>query len=285
MSTTQQFTQEIAEGERFEFGQNWSNFLHNLNDTRIHEAEKSLTNMLTLDENKLANRTFLDAGSGSGLFSLAARRLGARVHSFDYDPQSVACTNALKQRFFMDDPDWQIEHGSVLDQDYLQSLGTFDYVYSWGVLHHTGEMWNALNNIHNLVNDNGFLFIALYNDPGWKSKLWLLIKRTYNMLPAWLRTPYIFFVMVPRELRVFLRYLLKLRPQDYFAYWRNYNKKRGMNRWHDIVDWVGGYPFEVATFEEIVAFYKQHGFVLVNSIPRDGSGCNEFVFQRQVRNA
>lgn len=117
--------------------------------------------MLRVDD--LQNRTFLDIGSGSGLFSLAARKLGARVHSFDYDPQSVACTRALKQRYFPDSADWVIEEGSALDADYLLRLGQFDIVYSWGVLHHTGAMWQALENVDGNVRQNGKLFIALYN--------------------------------------------------------------------------------------------------------------------------
>src|SRR5204862_4265084 len=136
---------EIARGERFEFGQNWSQFLAALDEQRIQQAEKSLREMLEVGS--LAGKTFLDIGSGSGLFSLAARRLGARVHSFDFDPKSVACTRQLKRRYFFEDAGWKIEEGSALDSDYLKTLGTFDIVYSWGVLHHTGEMWKALGNV------------------------------------------------------------------------------------------------------------------------------------------
>src|SRR5438876_1807533 len=135
---------EIARGERFEFGKNWSRFLILPDEPRIVRAEQSLKQMLEIDS--LEGRSFLDIGSGSGLFSLVARRLGARVHSFDYDPNSVACTKELRRRYFNNDPDWRIEEGSALDLDYLKSLGTFDIVYSWGVLHHTGAMWTALDN-------------------------------------------------------------------------------------------------------------------------------------------
>ena len=92
---------EVARGERFEFGKNWGRFLAVLNDERISEAEASLKSMLKVEG--LTGKSFLDIGSGSGLFSLAARRLGARVHSFDYDPQSVACTAELKRRYFEGD--------------------------------------------------------------------------------------------------------------------------------------------------------------------------------------
>jgi len=133
---------EIARGERFRFGENWKHFLGSLNETRIAEAEKSLKEMLQAE--KLSGKSFLDVGSGSGLFSLAAKRLGARVHSFDYDPESVACTMELRRRYFDEDSDWTIEEGSVLDANYIDALGKFDIVYSWGVLHHTGQMWQAL---------------------------------------------------------------------------------------------------------------------------------------------
>src|SRR5438128_11957621 len=103
---------------RFPFGKNWSRFLSLLDDDRIAEAERSLRGML--DVSDLRELTFLDAGSGSGLFSLAAKRLGAkRVHSFDYDENSVACTRELKRRFFPHDADWIVEQGSVLDEAYL----------------------------------------------------------------------------------------------------------------------------------------------------------------------
>src|SRR5205807_740046 len=133
----------------------------------IAEAESSLKRMLEVES--LAGRSFLDIGSGSGLFSLAARRLGARVRSFDYDPQSVACTRELRRRFYPDDADWQIEEGSVLDEGYVRALGTFDVVYSWGVLHHTGAMWRALAHAALPVAVGGKLFIAIYNDTGTQS--------------------------------------------------------------------------------------------------------------------
>jgi len=268
---------EVLKGERFEFGANWAQFLELLDTTRIAEAEASLKNMLGVES--LQGRSFIDVGSGSGLFSLVARRLGASVHSFDYDPMSVACTRELKRRYFPDDPHWFVEDGSVLDAGYLSRLGSFDIVYSWGVLHHTGAMWQALQNVVPLVAEGGLLFIAIYNDQGRASRMWLGTKRAYNALPRLLR----WIVLWPAFIRLWgpttLRDLLRGRPG---ATWRNYKRGRGMSPWRDVVDWVGGYPFEVASPEAIFDFYRERGFSLLRlKTCAGGHGCNEFVFRRR----
>lgn len=274
---------EVAQAERFEFGKNWSRFLVLLDDKRIEQAEKSLTEML--DTTDLEGKSFLDIGSGSGLFSLAARRLGARLHSFDYDPHSVACTRELRRRYFPDDPSWKVEEASVLDREYVESLGRFDVVYSWGVLHHTGQMWRALENALLPVAPGGKLFIALYNDTGSQAARWKWVKRKYNELPRLLRIPFALVVSAPEELKAVARALMKLRPQDYIRSWTRYDRNRGMNRWRDIVDWVGGYPYEVATPDQVFDFFKERGLVLTKlKCGGVGLGCNEFVFVRNSEN-
>jgi 2-polyprenyl-6-hydroxyphenyl methylase/3-demethylubiquinone-9 3-methyltransferase len=257
--------QEIANGRRFEFGANWLQFVRTLNETRIAEAEKSLTHMLQV--HNLTGCRFLDAGSGSGLFSLAARRLGATVHSFDYDPKSVACTQELKRRFFHDDAAWEISQRSVLDRDNLRALGTFDVVYSWGVLHHTGAMWNAMDNVSALVADGGRLFIAIYNDQGLQSRYWHAVKKTYASTPL-LRWPLLLLHVPYPGLPSMLLRLLSGRTEA----------ERGMSLWYDLVDWVGGYPFEVATPKAVQEFYRERHFRLDRMKTTNRLGCNEFVF-------
>jgi len=262
---------------RFSFGKNWARFLGSLNEERIVEAETALQQMLRIET--LANMTFLDIGSGSGLSSLAAARLGAeKIHSFDYDPHSVACTAELKRRYFPDFDQWTIEQGSALDKEYLTSLGQFEIVYSWGVLHHTGSMWEALENVHPMVMDNGILFISIYNHQNFLSELWHKVKKVYNRLPAPLRPVYTIIVQTPFEFIAMIKQLLQLKSP--WQHWLDYKKNRGMSRWHDIVDWVGGYPFETATPEEIFRFYRNRGFILGELVTRQGPGCNEFVFKK-----
>ena len=263
---------EIARGERFQFGDNWRRFLEQLAPQRIADAEASLRQMLDVAD--LAGRSFLDIGSGSGLFSLAARRLGARVHSFDYDPQSVACTAELRRRFFDADPDWIVQEGSALDRNFVQSLGEFDVVYSWGVLHHTGAMWQALDNAAIPVRAGGSLFIALYNDQGGLSRRWTSIKRAYVRFPL-LRGPLLAISLVRLHGKGFLRGLLRGRPLETFG-----GQGRGMTFWRDFIDWVGGYPFEVAGAGEVFDFYRQRGFSLTRLTTTHTLGCNEFVFKR-----
>jgi 2-polyprenyl-6-hydroxyphenyl methylase/3-demethylubiquinone-9 3-methyltransferase len=268
---------EVAQGQRFEFGKNWAWFLETLNDAKIDQAVLSLKDMLGAAD--LRGASFLDIGSGSGLFSLAARRLGARVHSLDYDPHSVACTAELRRRYFPDDPDWIVESGSALDEPYIRSLGQFNVVYSWGVLHHTGQMWNALSNAALPVAPAGKLFVAIYNDQGTASRRWTSVKRLYNSLPKPLRFLVVWPAFLVLNWRDLIKDFLRLRP---FASIRNYGKERGMSFWRDLIDWVGGYPFEVAKPEEIFDFYRARGFSMTRLRTAGGSlGCNEFVFEKR----
>ncbi len=262
--------------DRFEFGKNWGRFLGSVDDARIERAKQSLQKMLGVES--LAEKSFLDVGSGSGLFSLAARRLAAAVVSFDCDPASVACSRQLKDAYCPGDDRWRIDEASVLDADYLHRLGRFDVVYCWGVAHHTGQMWTALGNLLPLIADGGLLFLAIYNDQGRASRAWLGIKRLYNRMPRLLRP----LVLLPCAARLWgptlLRDLVLLRPG---RTWRDYRQERGMSPWRDVVDWVGGYPFEIATPEAVVDFCQAAGFRLRHlKTCAGGHGCNEYVFEK-----
>lgn len=253
---------------RFEFGANWSQFLHLVDEERIVAAERSLQEMLGVTD--LNGKKFLDIGSGSGLFSLAARRLGASVVSFDYDNNSVACAEELRQRYLPGDRSWRIEQGSALDESYLATLRTFDVVYSWGVLHHTGDMWTALKNAGLRVGPGGRLFISLYNDQGWISSYWTRVKKLYNTNRAARNA----------MIAIHVPYLIWLRLVVRFIKGRG-KLERGMSLWHDMKDWLGGYPFEVSKPDAVIGFYAERGFKLVN-VKTNGrrSGCNEFVFEK-----
>jgi 2-polyprenyl-6-hydroxyphenyl methylase/3-demethylubiquinone-9 3-methyltransferase len=265
---------------RFEFGANWSRFLQCVDEQRVQAAELSLGQML--GSNAIAGQTFLDAGSGSGLFSLAAVRMGAsRVHSFDYDQHSVATTAELKRRFGPPDANWTVERGDVLDAAYVGSLGRWDIVYSWGVLHHTGRMWQAITNACDLVADGGLLFIAIYNDQGRKSRWWRSVKRLYSASAA--GKAVVGSIFIPYwAVRGFFVDLIRFRNP--LARYRAYKSERGMSLVHDWIDWLGGYPFEAARPEIVVRYVIERGFSLRNlTTVKGGLGCNEFVFERRGR--
>jgi len=268
----------IDSKHRFAFGKNWSRFLKYLNEDRILEAEKSLKEKLGCDS--LSGKTFLDIGSGSGLFSLAAHRLGAKVHSFDFDQNSVNCTNYLKETYGKNGEEWTVEQGSVLDPEFLKKFGQVDVLYSWGVLHHTGHMYPAFDNVSFLVKANGKLFISIYNDQGIASQIWTKIKKLYTTFPI-LRFP----VLIICGLWLW-KYRIAwglVRYRNPLKYIMEYGKNnRGMSAWHDVVDWVGGYPFEVAKPEEVFDFFKARGFDLEKmKTCAGGLGCNEFVFLKK----
>ena len=272
----------VDDPDRFEFGANWAGFVSTIDDDRIASSVRALSAMLGIDD--LAGRTFLDIGSGSGLSSLAAARLGAdRVHSFDFDPDSVASTVAVREHHDVGGDRWSVERGDILDDAYVAALGHWDVVYSWGVLHHTGQMWRAIDNAMELVADDGLLFIALYNDQGRRSRFWAAVKRRYNRVPAPLRPLYIGVAAVPLELRALARYALSRDLRGYARSWRGESRRRGMSKWHDIVDWVGGYPFEVARPEQVFAHCSKAGFSLENLRTVGGDhACNEYVFRKRT---
>lgn len=252
--------------DRFAFGANWARYLATLDDRRIAEAEDALARLLGTRD--LAGRRFLDIGSGSGLHSLAAWRLGAEVTSFDYDADSVGCTRTLQQRFAAGDARWRVlGQGSVLDDAFMASLGDFDIVYSWGVLHHTGALRRAVTNAVARTRPGGTIAIALYNDQGWISDYWIRVKRWYNanalgraaMTVGHL--PYLGARIAVRTLKGQLAL------------------ERGMSLWHDYIDWLGGWPFEVASPATVAAWLAPHGFRLERQfLVGSRQGCNEFVF-------
>ena len=262
---------------RFAFGRNWHAFAADITEARIAAADASLRAMLGVD--RLAGKTFLDIGSGSGLLSLAAFRLGAsRVHSFDDDPDSVSCTTQTRQRYASTADAWTVERGSVLDDQYLARLGTFDIVYSWGVLHHTGDLWGAMDRAARLVNPAGTFFIAIYNDQGVRSRLWWHAKRAYCRQRV-LRPVLASLCAVYFGARGALGDLVVARTNPFGRYYRP-TGLRGMKFWPDLLDWIGGFPFEVATPEAVRDFCLARGLTLRRLVTTAGVGNNEFVFTR-----
>jgi SAM-dependent methyltransferase len=269
--------QEVLDGDRFAFGSNWRDFIELVDERRIKAAVDSLAGPLGTTD--LTGRTFLDVGCGSGLFSLAAHRMGARVRSFDYDPESVAATAELRSRF-APDADWTVAQGSILDEDTIAGLGRFDVVYSWGVLHHTGDLWRALDLAAGLVAPDGVLFVSVYNDQGLESRMWRRVKRRYNRSGALERRLLVFGSAVYIHRRKPLASVLKAVRGDGATLVRP-PRARGMSARHDLVDWVGGYPFEVAKPEQVFDFLRERGFELRHlRTCAGGLGCNEYLFAR-----
>lgn len=253
----------------FSFGRNWTDFLGTVGDDEVEKAKADICEWL--GEGVVSGNDVIDVGSGSGIHSLSFMRLGARrVHSFDYDQFSVNATKRLWSAGG-EPAHWIVEHGSVLDKDYLDSLGKFDIVYSWGVLHHTGEMWKAVRNCFGLVRPGGVVWIALYQKgPRYASDL--ALKQKYNSASAFGKRVMVY----GRVLRIMLSRARHLKNP--FTW--NEKSARGMNRYHDLIDWLGGLPYEVAEEDEVVRAAAESGLVLERiKIVKEG-GCSVYVFRQ-----
>ncbi len=143
---------------RYGFGKNWAEYVEiNFNQAVIDQSQTHLAKFLRLESLKAL--TFIDIGCGSGLHSLpgAWARTGSRVSIMTvrirFRPQNEFGVNVNCPK------NWTIAQGSVLDRNFMEELPTADIVYSWGVLHHTGDMWNAVRNAVIPMKENGVFFI------------------------------------------------------------------------------------------------------------------------------
>ena len=253
----------------FSFGKNWLHFISKLtSDSRI-QSKKSIKKMI--DIIKIKNGDFLDIGSGSGLFSLGAREIGFNVTSIDIDSYSVKATKKVKDSFNPNDKNWKILEASILDDNFISNISNkFDVVYSWGVLHHTGNMNKAIINSTKLVKTNGFLIISIYNDQGILSKYWSIEKFLFNKS---IILKYFFILLHIPYFLIFIPFLKFVKSEKF--------DKRGMVIWNNYLDWLGGYPFEVAKPIKIKNILRGLGFepIYENLVGRK-LGCNEFIFKK-----
>ncbi len=259
----------------FEFGKNWASYADLIGDRQIDEAKKGLLKLL--EPGDLRGHTFLDIGCGSGLHALAAASLGvSSILATDIDPDSVATTKTLLSQHNVAVP-WRAEQISVFDLDPARH-GSFDVVYSWGVLHHTGDMKTAIGKAAALVAPGGHLVIALYR----RTRLdwfWVREKRWYKAAP-------------PRQQKLaqglyvaYFRLIQLLQGRSAQKYIDSYGE-RGMDFRHDVHDWLGGYPYESILAAELTPQVEALGFTVVREFSGPmtrgllSSGCDEYAFRR-----
>jgi len=259
----------------YTFGENWSQYAVKINEQRIVEAEKSLIRLLGREA--IAGKTFLDIGCGSGLFSLAALRLGCRrLVAVDLDPKSVE-TTCRTLELHSPNSNWECRCVSVFDLD-PGTMGAFDIVYSWGVLHHTGAMHKAIAKAGEMVAPDGTLTLALYAKTPFCG-LWRIEKRVYSRSPRWLQRAIESVYLQAVRARIALKgESLKKRRESYF-------QQRGMDMYHDTRDWLGGYPYESISPQDVQNYLHQLGFKPILTFASScigllGTGCNEYSFVR-----
>jgi 2-polyprenyl-3-methyl-5-hydroxy-6-metoxy-1,4-benzoquinol methylase len=254
---------------RFEFGNNWLSFLKHISDESISSAKNNIC--LWLDNEDLSEQRILDIGCGSGIHSFAFWKLGVKeIISFDFDSNSVKATLILWETAGRPD-NWKVFQGSVLDDVFLIGLGKFDIVYSWGVLHHTGDLWNSvLNSISFCTHNNSIVWLALYQGVDtYKDDLKLKLK--YNN-SSFLGKKFIVFKEI-------LKIVKKRRAKGKNFFTWNEKRGRGMDTYHDLIDWLGGYPYEVCSRSNLSKFMYENGCWTLKKY-NDEQSCLVAIFHR-----
>lgn len=265
----------VKRGSHFAFGENWASYSKLVTERQIEEATQGLRRLISGD---LSGKRFLDVGCGSGIHALAALRLGAaEVVAIDRDPDSVATTRKMLEAHAAG-KSWRVLERSVFDLD-SPTVGKFDVVYSWGVLHHTGDMCGALRIAAALVAPGGEFVFALYR----RTRLcwfWKLEKRWYAGAGP-------FGQRIARTLFIGLFRLIfpVLNRQSFHQYVKNYSGRRGMDYYHDVHDWLGGWPYESISADGVRRLMEQIGMREIRTFVRSrrklglfGSGCDEYVY-------
>lgn len=254
----------------FSFGRNWKDYVQTIDDQNIKGAQDDIVEWL--GEENVRGKNILDIGSGSGIHSFCFYQLGAsKIFSFDYDQNSVDATLSFRER--VGNPaQWTVTQGSVLDPSFLKNIEKADLVYSWGVLHHTGDMWNAIRNAAGFVKDGGYFFISIYaKGPNYPNHL--ALKRKFNE-----KSPIGKFGMIWSY--IFKRIIWKRVKKLKNPFTWNEKKARGMTVYHDVVDWLGGLPYEVATEDELSAFLLPLGFKIEKKLIKGEGACHRLLYRR-----
>ncbi len=258
---------------RFEFGENWEDFSNLISDQRLDSAINRLSAFL--GRKTLKGCSFVDIGCGSGIHSVAAERMGAdKIWAIDLDPRSVTTTKKVCEIF--DTKKIVVDRADILELD-TETVDKFDVVYSWGVLHHTGDMWGAIDKAAKLVSQDGYLAIALYGKTRY-CEFWKNIKLQYCEGDDDLKRIY-----EKRYIKAFGFYLL-LRGQTLRRKKEEYIRKRGMNFEHDVKDWLGGYPYDSVTPSQLSQHFDGKFELVSSSVKKRsglfGSGCDEYLFKK-----
>ncbi len=137
--------------------------------------------LLFYSPEEVKGKTVLDAGCGTGVFSIIFARNGAaKVTGIDISPGSLGTARGLKEKFGLANAEFQQQdmlHLSFRD-------ASFDIVWAWGTVHHTTDPLGAITELIRVLKPGGSLFLAIYKQT---SVTWIheIIRKTMIRTPRW----------------------------------------------------------------------------------------------------
>tara|TARA_B100001063_G_C16709692_1_gene527317 strand:+ start:122 stop:1153 length:1032 start_codon:yes stop_codon:yes gene_type:complete len=187
---------------------------------------KKLLNKLDFDIKKIKGKKILDMGCGSGRFTSAFAKLGAKkVYGVDLGSDGISVAKKLTKKFNIKNATFK--NASVLNMPFKNNY--FDFVFCKGVLHHTGNLKRGLDEFIRMIKINGYGYLYLYGRGGifWYSRK--KMRKIMKIIPHEFSINVLKLYGMPAERTIFVdTWYVPIEEHVSKRYLENYLKERNL---------------------------------------------------------
>ncbi|MFQ6082591.1 MAG: class I SAM-dependent methyltransferase [Candidatus Aminicenantia bacterium] len=228
-----------------------------------YEASQSHLELFFKDD-EIVNRTILDAGCGTGIFTIIFANKGAKkVIGVDISEGSLNTGRELKEKFKLSNVEFQKD--DMLNLSFKEN--TFDIVWAWGTIHHTEDPYKAMEELIRVLKKDGIFFMALYK----KTKLTFIHEIIRRVL---IKTPRKSWTILSKIMAFFLSPIV-------FLFKKREKSRKGEKLEELILDW---YFVPIRHYfypERIKSFLEKRNFIIEKFLPASGrfNSTSNFIFK------